>query len=44
MISDDEGPFAPERSGGLPCFQLAKWRRRTASPSRDDAPDAAEGG
>ncbi len=22
MISDDEGPFAPERSGGLPCFQL----------------------
>lgn len=24
MISDDEGPFAPERSGGLPCFQLAE--------------------
>ena len=23
MISDDEGPFAPERSGGLPNFQLA---------------------
>lgn len=22
MISDDEGPFAPERAGGLPCFQL----------------------
>lgn len=22
MISDDEGPFAPERSGGVPCFQL----------------------
>ena len=22
MISDDEGPFAPERSGGLPGFQL----------------------
>ena len=24
MISDDEGPFSPERSGGLPCFQLAE--------------------
>lgn len=23
MISDDEGPFAPERAGGLPGFQLA---------------------
>ncbi len=22
MISDDEGPFSPERAGGLPCFQL----------------------
>jgi len=24
MISDDEGPFAPERGGGLPGFQLIK--------------------
>lgn len=24
MISDDEGPFAPERAGGLPSFQLAE--------------------
>ncbi len=24
MISDDEGPFSPERAGGLPGFQLAK--------------------
>ncbi|MDR2366765.1 MAG: butyrate kinase [Deltaproteobacteria bacterium] len=24
MISDDEGPYAPERSGGLPIFQLIK--------------------
>lgn len=28
MISDDEGPFAPERSGGLPCFQLAELATR----------------
>jgi butyrate kinase len=24
MISDDEGPFSPERSGGLPTFQVIK--------------------
>ncbi|MPN09971.1 putative butyrate kinase 2 [bioreactor metagenome] len=24
MISDDEGPFSPERAGGLPVFQVAK--------------------
>ncbi len=24
MISDDEGPFSPERAGGLPAFQLVK--------------------
>lgn len=24
MISDDEGPFSPERSGGLPIFQVIK--------------------
>ena len=40
-----KGQFAPERSGGLPCFQLAEvadggWRHLP----RDDAPDAAEGG
>lgn len=28
MISDDEGPFAPERAGGLPCFQLAEMAAR----------------
>lgn len=25
MISDDEGPFSPERSGGLPGFQLVNY-------------------
>lgn len=25
MISDDEGPFSPERAGGLPGYQLIAW-------------------
>ena len=25
IINDDEGPFSPERSGGLPLFQVIDW-------------------
>ncbi|NMA55237.1 MAG: butyrate kinase [Firmicutes bacterium] len=32
MISDDEGPFSPERAGGLPGFQLIKM---ATSPDYD---------
>ena len=30
MISDEEGPFSPERAGGLPCFQLVEVAFRGA--------------
>ncbi len=32
MISDDEGPFSPERAGGLPIFQVIKM---ATSPGED---------
>ena len=32
MISDDEGPFSPERAGGLPVFQVIKM---ASSPEYD---------
>ena len=28
MISDDEGPFSPERAGGLPAFQVIDMATR----------------
>lgn len=34
MVSDEEGPFSPERSGGLPVFQTLEWAAGSGEPFR----------
>lgn len=35
MVSDEEGPFSPERSGGLPTFQTLAWAAESGKGFRE---------